>query len=285
MTTGQSTDAVVGRIPVPAYFVAGAIAQYLGAALAVVLFDHLAVAGVAWLRVAFAGLILVAWRRPPIVQWDRSTWMAVAAFGTVTAVMNLTIYLAIDRLPLGTAVAIEFLGPIAVAAFGSRTLRNALALLIATAGVLVLAEVQLDGEPLGVFFALCAAAALAGYIMLGARMAAQGRGEIGLDGLAVGMLIGALVIAPVGLPGTGPAWTSIALLAAAAVVAIASNVVPYGLDMIVLRKVNQAYFALLLALLPATAAIVGALVLGQTPSLLEVVGIGAVISAVLVRKA
>ena len=140
---------VADRLPAQALFVLGAISQYVGAALAVLLFASVPAAGVAWLRVVAAAAVLVAWRRPWRTRWTAARLRLTAAFGIALALMNLAFYLAIDRLPLGTAVAIEFVGPIAVAALGSRTRRDAFALVLAVAGVLALADVHLTGSPGG----------------------------------------------------------------------------------------------------------------------------------------
>jgi inner membrane transporter RhtA len=199
------------------------------------------------------------------------------------AAMNVTFYLAIDRLPLGTAVAIEFCGPIAVAALGSRTRSDAGALALAIAGVLALADVHLAGSPDGLAFAVAAGVAWAGYIVLGHRIAADAaiRPQ---DGLALGMAIGAAGFAPILVSSAVPALVSAPLLAACLAVGVASSVVPYALEQIAMRRLPRARFALLLALLPATAAIVGALILGQVPGLVEGAGIGLVVVASLLRS-
>jgi inner membrane transporter RhtA len=177
-------------------------------------------------------------------------------------------------------VAIEFVGPITVAALGSRRLRDVIALALATVGVLLLADVQWEGNRAGVLFALAAAVLWAGYIVLGHRVAARG---IGLDGLAVGMVAGALAVAPIGLGPSVPAAWSATILAAALAVALLSSVIPYGLDQVLLRRLERAHFALLLALLPATATMVGLVALRQVPAPAELVGIALVIAAVAAR--
>lgn len=273
------------RVPAPALFVVGAVSQYAGAAVAVLLFSAVPAEGVAWSRVLAAALFLCAWRRP----W-RDGWAVlrpgrlrlVVAFGTVLAAMNICFYLAIARLPLGTAVAIEFLGPIAVAAAGSRSRRQLLALGLAVSGVGLLAEVSFAGSPSGVALALAAAALWAAYIVLGHRVAGAGDG---LDGLAVGMLAGALILAPVGAPSALPALADPGLALRCAGVGLLSSVVPYALDQRVLARTGPGRFALLLCLLPATAALVGAGLLGQTPSAAEAAGIALVVAAVAARGA
>jgi inner membrane transporter RhtA len=244
----------------------------------VLLFASVPAAGVSWLRALSAAVALVAWRRPWRTRWTVRRLALVAVFGTALASMNLAFYLAIDRLPLGTAVAIEFSGPVAVAALGSRTRRDLLALALAVAGVLLLADVHLSGEPLGVAFALTAGALWAVYIVLGHRVASD-PGIRPQDGLAVGMALGALVLAPFLVSHAVPALTDAGLLVACIAVGLASSVVPYVLEQVAMRRLPRARFALLLALLPATAAIVGAVVLGQVPGVLEAVGILLVVAA------
>jgi inner membrane transporter RhtA len=244
----------------------------------VLLFASVPAAGVSWLRALSAAVALVAWRRPWRTRWTVRRLALVAVFGTALASMNLAFYLAIDRLPLGTAVAIEFSGPVAVAALGSRTRRDLLALALAVAGVLLLADVHLSGEPLGVAFALTAGALWAVYIVLGHRVASD-PGIRPQDGLAVGMSLGALVLAPFLVSHAVPALTDAGLLVACIAVGLASSVVPYVLEQVAMRRLPRARFALLLALLPATAAIVGAVVLGQVPGVLEAVGILLVVAA------
>jgi len=274
--------AVADRLPPHALFVLGAISQYVGAALAVLLFASVPAAGVAWLRVVAAAAVLVAWRRPWQTRWTAARLRLTAAFGIALALMNLTFYLAIDRLPLGTAVAIEFVGPIAVAALGSRTRRDVAALLLAAAGVVALADVHLTGSPGGFALAIAAGVFWAAYIVLGHRVAADPELRP-RDGLALAMAIGAVALAPFLISSAVPALVDPLLLAACLAVGIASSVVPYGLEQIAMRRLARARFALLLALLPATAAIVGALVLGQVPGFVESAGIALIVIAASLR--
>jgi inner membrane transporter RhtA len=266
-------------MPAPAIFVAGAVSLYLGAALAVALFDELRPSVVAWLRLVGAAAVLLAWRRPARPAWRGRRLLLTSAFGLATALMNVAFYEAIARLPLGTAVAIEFCGPVVVAAAGSRGWRDAAAVVLAVAGVLLIVDVQWAGTPAGVLLALSAAALWAGYIVLGTRVAGGGDG---LDDLAVGLTAGAVLLSPLAA-GAGPALTSPRLLVLAAGVGVMSSVLPYALDQVVLRRLGQARFALLLAILPATAAVVGLALLRQVPRPLEAVGIGCVVLAVLLR--
>jgi inner membrane transporter RhtA len=249
------------NVPPPLLFVAGGCSMYLGAALAVVLFNQVSPAGVAWLRMLVAALVLLAWRRPDRAAWVGNRLGVAACFGIVTGLMNVAFYEAIARLPLGTAVAVEFCGPVAVAALGSRSVRDVVALGLAATGVVLIADVRLMW---------------ATYIVLGKQVA---RGGSGLDDMTVGFTIAAVLLCPLAL-GTGPAWGSPTLLVMTAGVGVLSTVLPYALDQVVLRRIDRAQFALLLALLPAVASVIGLVVLGQLPHPMEAVGISAIALAV-----
>jgi inner membrane transporter RhtA len=276
-----AASSLVGRVPAPLLFLLGGLSLYVGAAIAVLLFDELQPATVAWLRLLAASVVLVAWRRPRVTRsaWRGRRLLLAGLFGLTTALMNVAFYEAIARLPLGTAVAIEFCGPVAVAAVGSRTPRDVGALVLAAIGVLLIADVQWAGSPTGVVLALAAASLWAAYIVLGKRLAGGGTG---LDDMAVGFVIASALCSPLAL-GSGPVWGSPRLLALAVGVGVLSSVVPYVLDQVVLRRVGRARFALLLALLPVTAPVIGLVALGQVPRPVEAFGIVAVIAAVLLR--
>ena len=259
----------------------GAVSQYLGAAMAAALFDELAPSGVALLRVLGAGAMIVLLRR----SWRRSYELAVlgraAAFGLSLAAMNLCFYLAMDKLPLGNAVAIEFIGPVAVAAVGARTLQSVGALVLAVSGVLVLAGVEAEGTARGVTFALLAGAFWAGYILLGHRVA---RSPASVDGLGLGMLAGAVAISPFGMAAVSGTLDAPLVLVLGVATGLLSNVIPYRIDQAVMRRVDPPRFALLQALLPVTATVVGLAALAQVPSGPEALGIGLVIAAILTSR-
>ncbi|WP_307793781.1 EamA family transporter [Actinotalea soli] len=271
----------VGRVPAPALFVVSGLTQYGGAAVAVGLFAQMAAAGVAWSRLVVAALVLLLWRRPWRMTWTRRDLLAVALFGVVLAAMNISFYVAIEHLPLGTAVAIEFIGPVAVAAITGSGWRERVGIGLAAVGVVLLAGVTLtlggDGVVIGLVAIGIAAACWAGYILLGRRVAVRGDG---VTMLAVAMAIGSLAFAPFLAATAAPALASWRLALALVVVAVLSSVVPYGLEQLVLRTVSPATFAVLLALLPATAAVVGAVVLGQWPHGVELVGLVLVSAAI-----
>ena len=277
--------AVTTRIPPHAYFVVSAVFHYLGPAFAVLLFAHVAPLGVAWLRIASAAALFALWRRP----WryfgrcsGRERWI-IAALGLVLAVMNSVFYEAIARLPLGTVGAIEFLGPIGLAALGLRTARNFAALAAAAAGVYLLTDLRIAVEPLGLLFAFANCALFVIYIVLGHQIAADG-GSTGIDRLAAAMLIAAVFAFPVGVADARPAFTDPWLAGAAVGVGVSSSVIPYICDQLAMARLPRATFALMLSLLPATAALIGALVLHQVPSLLEAAAIGLVIVGVALHR-
>ena len=276
---------VVERVPPHAFFLVSAVFHYLGPAFAVLLFAHIAPFGVAWLRIASAAVIFAAWRRP----WryyrglHPSAKRSVLMLGAVLACMNICFYLAIDRLPLGTVGAIEFTGPIALAALGMRSRRNFAALALAVAGVYVLTDVRLGGQPLGFTFAFANCALFVLYIVLGHRIAADG-GAAGIDRLGSAMLVAMVVAFPIGIRDTLPAFVSPLLLAAGIGVGVCSSVIPYVCDQLAMARLPRATFALLLSLLPAMASLIGAVVLHQLPSALEVGGIALVIGGVLLHR-
>ena len=273
------------RIPPHAYFVVSAIFHYLGPAFAVLLFARIDVLGVAWLRIASAALIFAVWRRPWRV-WrtlDRRTRRLLVAWAVVLAVMNSCFYLAIDRLPLGTVAAIEFVPVIALAAIGTRTVRNGIALLLAVGGVALLTDVRLVAEPWGFVFAAANAALFAAYIVLGHRVA-QSPDVRGIDGLALSMLIAAVVAVPIGLSDALPALADPIALAAAVGVGVSSSVIPYVCDQLAMARLSRATYAVLISLLPAIATIMGIFVLAQIPAPLEALGVCLVVAGVATRR-
>lgn len=272
-------------VPPHAYFLISAVFHYLGPAFAVLLFAHVSVIGVAWLRIAWAAVILAIWRRPwrllAAQSWHQRRLLI--AFGIVLAAMNTCFYVAIDRLPLGTVGAIEFLGPIALALLGVHRIRNVAALILAVSGVALLADVRLAGEPLGFAFAFANCVLFVFYIVLGHRISQAGGARI--DRLAAAMVVAAVVATPVGFAGAMTAFTHLRWLLAGLGVAVCSSVIPYVCDQLAMARLPRATFALLLALLPASAATIGLIVLGQEPHPREITGIGLVIVAVGIHSA
>jgi inner membrane transporter RhtA len=273
------------QIPPIAYFLVSASFHYLGPAFAVLLFAHVEVLGVAWLRIASAAVIFAFWRHPWRIFLD-STWGQrglLIALGTVLAVMNASFYLAISRLPLGTVGTIEFVGQILLAALGVHSQRNWLALGLAVAGGGLLSNVHLGGQPIGLVFAFVNCVLFMLYITLGHRIAQDG-GSAGIDRLAASMLFAFLVISTLGFKEALPAFTSLPLLLAGIGVGICSSVIPYITDQLAMARLPRASFALMLSLLPAMAVVIGAVILEQIPTGIEIAGIVLIMGGVAIHQ-
>ena len=265
---------VATRIPPHIYFFVSAVFHYLGPAFAVLLFSNVSVLGVAWFRIASAAVVFALWRRPwrmfMRIPWSKRRTLL--ALGVVLALMNACFYLAISRIPLGTVGAIEFLGPITLAALGARTPRNIVALILAAGGGWLLTDVRFGGQPLGFVFAFANCVFFMLYVVLGHRIAQDG-GAAGIDRLGAAMLVALVTITPIGISGALPAMPHPLLLLAAVGVGICSSVIPYVSDQLAMARLPRATFALLLSLLPASATVIGILVLHQIPTLIEIAGI------------
>jgi inner membrane transporter RhtA len=195
--------------------------------------------------------------------------------------MNCCFYEAIDRLPLATVAAIEFLPVVALAALGARTRRNAAALALAAPGVYVITGVHLAGAPLGVALAFANALLFAAYIVLAHRVASAGAG---IDGLALAMLVAALAVTPVAAPSALPALGDPVALVAGIGVGLSSSVIPYVADQLAMARLSRGGYALMVALLPATATAIGLLVLAQVPPAVEAGGIALVVAGVALHR-
>src|SRR5437588_1971841 len=265
---------VTTRVPPDVFFCVSAIFHYLGPAFAVLLFSSVPVLGVAWFRIASAAVVFALWRRPwhVFVSAPRSQRRILLALGIVLGLMNACFYLAISRIPLGTVGAIEFLGPITLAALGARTPRTIVALLLAAGGGWLLTDVRFSGQPLGFVFAFANCAFFMLYVVLSHRIAQDG-GAAGIDRLGAAMLVALVTITPIGITGALPAITQPLLLLAGIGVGICSSVIPYVSDQLAMARLPRATFALLLSLLPASAALIGILTLHQIPTLVEISGI------------
>jgi len=284
-TTGDPARRATDRVPPHVFFVVSAVFHYLGPAFAALLFGRVDVLGVTWLRIASAAAVFAAWRRPWRLwrSMSRETRFTLVQLGVVLAAMNALFYLAIARLPLGTVGAIEFLGPLGLAALGVRSRRNVLALGLAVGGVYLLTDIRIAGEPLGFVFAFANAALFVAYVVLGHRISER-EGGAGIDRLGLAMLAAAVAITPVGFVGALPTLLEPALLLAGIGVGICSSVIPYVTDQLAMARLDRSTFALMLSILPATAALIGALVLGQIPSSVEVVGVVLVVFGVAVHE-
>ncbi|MFC4531795.1 EamA family transporter [Sphaerisporangium dianthi] len=278
--------AVLAAAPPWTYFLGSAVFHYLGPAFAVLLFTRLSPLGVAALRIWSAALVFAIWRRPWRIpaRLDAEGRRTIIAWSAVLAAMNVCFYLAIARVPLGTVAAIEFLPVIVLAALGARTARNLVALVAAVGGVYVLTGVRLAGEPVGLMFAFANAVLFAAYIVLAHRTARRLRGVGGIDGLAAAMLLACAFVAPVGVWQAAPAVIDPVTLAAGIGVGICSSVIPYVCDQLAMARMARSTYALLVALLPATATVIGIAVLRQFPSFAEAAGVGFVVLSVALHR-
>lgn len=257
--------------------VVGLACQEVGAALAVGLFPRAGALGVVMLRLVFSAVVLLLVARPRWRGHSRRAWLAVLQLGAVLALMNALFYLALQRLPLGVAVTIEVLGPLVLSIVASRRASAWLWAALAFAGVVALGGGGWDRlDLIGVCFALGAAAAWAGYILASARV---GAAFPRLDGLAWAMTIGAMLSLPFGIAAAGDALFQIDLLALGAAVAVLSSTIPYALELVALRRIAAAAFAILMSLAPAIATLAGFVLLGQHLAWLELAGIALVIVA------
>jgi len=276
-------------LPPVSFFMVSAIFHYLGPSLAVLLFARIAAPGVLWLRIFGAAATFAAWRRPWRLagRLDRRQLVTLLALGGVLAGMNALFYLAVARLPLATVGAIEFLGTVVLAALGARTRRNVAALALCVGGVAVLTAIQIGASPLGLVFAFGNCAGFMLYVVLGHRVANTKVSDVfgGIDQLGAAMLIAAVVVTPAGLGAALPAFTHPAWLAWGIGVGVCSSVIPYVTDQLAMARLPRATFALMLALLPACAVVVGAVVLHQVPSVRELAGIALVIAGVAIHQA
>lgn len=286
MPTNQPIAARLSNaVPPHLWFGVSAVFHYLGPAFAVLLFPAVGVLGVAWLRIASAALIFAPWTRPvrTLKAADRETRLLLVGLGLCLAVMNTAFYLALDRLPMSLVAAIEFVGTIGVAVYGLRSRRNIGALALAVAGVFILIDVTWASDPWGLFWAFLNGAMFVGYIVLGHRVAQRGAGD-GIARLGAAMAVAFVFVMPFGLHQAIAVLTVPELLLAGIGVGVCSSVIPYICDQLAMARLPRASFALLLALLPATATAVGLIVLAQVPSLSDLLGIGLVMAGVALHR-
>ena len=262
-------------VPPTALVLFGIVSAQLGAAVAKSLFDSLGPGGTVFLRIAFAALVLFVLVRPTLGGHDRDGYLVAALFGLVLAGMNFSLYLAFDRIPLGVAVTLEFVGPLGVAVAGSRQLLDLLWVVLAAAGILLLAPLSvlggMDLDPVGVAFALLAGCLWASYILLSAR---TGSAFPGGTGLVIALCVGTFVLFPFGIAGAGYALLDPKLLLAGFGVAMLSSAIPFSLDLEALRRIPARVFGVLMSLEPAVAALAGLVVLGER---LEVRAVAAIV--------
>ncbi|MEU5566235.1 EamA family transporter [Micromonospora musae] len=255
----------------------GALSVQFGSAVASMLFPRTGVAGAVTLRLAISAVLLFVVCRPRLRGHDRADWIVAGTFGLILAAMNSIFYQAIERIPLGPAVTLEVLGPLALSVFTARRAASWACAGLGLAGVALLGQggfARLD--PLGAALALVAGATWAAYIVLSARVGARFRGA---DGLAVALVVAAVLTLPAGLATAGRVLLDPSVLALGVVLAALASGLPYTLELVALRRLPTATFAVLMSLGPAVAALAGYLVLGQRLTALEVVAIGLVIAA------
>jgi inner membrane transporter RhtA len=266
----------LGSVPPPALVLAGMVSVQIGAAIAKQLFGMTGAVGAVTLRLFFAAVVLlVVWR--PSLRITRKELPVILGYGAVLAAMNLCFYQALTRIPLGMAVTIEFLGPLAVSIIGARRWLHGLWALLAAIGVFALTEAGGGGIAIsGVLFALAAGACWGLYIPLGAALGARTSGG---RGLALAMAIGGLISLPLGIADAGPSLFSPIALAAGFGVALLSSVLPYSVELEALRRIPPRVFGVLMSLEPAVAALVGLLVLGQSLRPAQWVAIACVVIA------
>jgi inner membrane transporter RhtA len=274
-TTRSEGESLFDRVPAPGLVLVGIGSVQVGAAFAIKLFDQLGPAGTVLLRVLFAAIVLCAIWRPVPSEHSRSDLRLAALFGLVLAFMNLTFYEALDRIHLGIAVTLEFVGPLGVALVGSRSRLDVLWALLAAGGVVLLGGF---GTPnfAGMVFALVAGGFWAAYILINARV---GQAFTGGSGLAMAMAIGTVPLIPIGIADAGSNLLHPGLLAVAFAVALMSSVVPYSLELEALRRIRPNVFGVLMSMEPAVAALAGLVVLGQSLSALDVLAIAFVVAA------
>jgi len=275
--TGAAAGSRGGTSPAILLVIAGLACQEVGASLAVLLFPQVGPLGMVMLRLVFSALVLLLIARPRVRGHSQRDWTSVALFGLVLALMNSLFYLALERLPLGVTVTIEVLGPLVLSIVAAHRASAWLWALLALAGVVALGGGGWDRlDPLGVLFALGAAGSWAFYILASARV---GRAFPKLDGLALAMTVGALLSLPFGIVDAGAALLRIEIVALGAAVAVLSSTIPYAFELIALRRLPAAAFAILMSLAPATASLAGFIFLGQHMTWLEIAGIALVIAA------
>ncbi|HEX2504886.1 MAG TPA: EamA family transporter [Gaiellaceae bacterium] len=264
------------RVPATALVVAAAFSFQGGAALATTLFDDVGPLGAVWLRQLFGALVLLALNAGVLRRLRSRPLAPVLALGLSLAVMNSFFYASIDRIPLGLAVTIEFLGPLGVAVAGSRRLRDFVWIALAAAGVALLGSPTLDLDPVGIAFALGAAACWASYILLAKRL---GERWPLLDGLTLAIAVTALLLTPLGVASGGGELLDASTLGVGLAIGVLASVVPYGLELAALRRLATHTFGILMSLEPAVAAVVGAVFLSQALSPLEALAVAFVVAA------
>lgn len=249
------------RVPPQALVLISIVSVQVGAAIGRSVFDELGAAGVTLLRVAIAAAVLFAVLRPPLRAWTGSSWRAAIVLGVTMAAMNLTFYLSLRTVPLGVAVTVEFLGPLALALVQTRRVIDLAWVLLAGAGVAVLGLDSASDIPVsGLLLAALAGVFWAGYILASAHL---GQTLPGADGLAIALVVASVIVFPFGIEGALRAVDEPVVLLTAAAVAVLSSVIPYGLELEALRHIPTRVFGILMSMEPAAGALAGWVVLRQ----------------------
>lgn len=280
-----SLDRAAKAVPPHLWFATSAVFHYLGPSFAVLLFPSVGVLGVAWMRIATAAAVFAPFTHPlrTMRRADTRTRVLLVALGACLAAMNTVFYLALDRLPMSLVAAIEFVGVIGIALYGTRTRRNLAALALAVAGLLLLIDVRWSSDPLGLLWAGLNGALFVVYVILGHRVAEDGAGD-GVERLGTAMAMAFLFVMPIGFLQARQAFGSVTLVLAGIAVGVCSSVIPYVCDQLAMSRLPRASFALLLALLPATATIIALIVLAQVPTIADLSGIALVMIGVALHR-
>jgi inner membrane transporter RhtA len=280
-----AAPALGAKVPPQAWFVVSAVFHYLGPAFAVLLFPAVGVLGVAWFRIASAALVFAPITRPwgVFARIDRRERLLLVGMGACLALMNCCFYLALARLPISLVAAIEFVGSIGLALYGMRTPRNRVALSMAVAGVFILINVRWSTDLIGLGLAFANGALFVLYVVLAHRMAGVGAGG-GIERLGAAMAVAFFAVFPVGIVQAARAFSHPMLVLAGIGVGICSSVIPYVCDQLAMARLPRGSFALMLTLLPASATIIGAIVLGQVPSPRDMTGIALVMAAMAMHR-
>jgi inner membrane transporter RhtA len=279
-----SLNKAAETVPPAAWFGVSAVFHYLGPSFAVLLFPAVGVLGVAWFRIASAALIFAPFTRPwkTIREGDAKARLQLIGLGVCLAAMNTAFYLALDRLPMSLVAAMEFVGTVGVALYGLRTRRNAMALALAVLGVFILIDLKWSTDLLGLLWATLNGALFVGYIVLGHK-AAEGGASGGVERLGAAMAIAFLILMPIGFTQAVRAFGTIELVLAGTAVGVCSSVIPYVADQLAMSRLPRTTFALFLALLPATATVIAAVVLAQIPTLRDIFGVALVMIGVAIH--
>jgi inner membrane transporter RhtA len=282
---GLTFTRIAHSAPPHVWFGVSAIFHYLGPSFAVLLFPAVGILGVAWMRIVSAAAIFAPWTKPwrTIKEADPRTRLLLIGLGACLAIMNTSFYLALDRLPMSLVAAMEFVGTIGVASYGLRTARNFTALALAVLGVFLLIDVKWSTDPLGLFWASLNGALFVGYIVLGHKIS-EGGASGGVERLGAAMAMAFFFIMPIGFVQAAEAFTMPVLVLAGIAVGTCSSVIPYVCDQLAMSRLPRASFALMLALLPATATLIGVIVLAQIPSGQDIIGVLLVMSGIAIHK-